>query len=75
MADVHPVVTVLGIIMGLRYFGIIGLIFGPLLISYFIILLQIYYSEYQKPANDKRKKRNILPVYLNFSMNKKNKKQ
>ena len=75
MADVHPVVTVLGIIMGLRYFGITGLIFGPLLISYFIILLQIYYSEYQKPANDKRKKRNILPDYLNFSMNKKNKKQ
>jgi len=75
MADVHPVVTVLGIIMGLRYFGITGLIFGPLLISFFIILLRIYYSEYQKPANDKRKKRNILPDYLNFSMNKKNKKQ
>jgi len=37
MADVHPVVTVLGVIMGLNYMGVPGLIFGPLLISYFII--------------------------------------
>ncbi len=49
MADVHPIVTVLGIIIGIRYFGITGLVFGPLLISYFIILLRIYYNEYQKP--------------------------
>ncbi len=48
MADVHPIVTVLGVIMGLKYFGITGLIFGPLIISYFIILLKIYYTEYQK---------------------------
>ncbi len=47
MADVHPIVTVLGVIMGLQYFGITGLIFGPLIISYFLILLRIYYSEYQ----------------------------
>lgn len=50
MADVHPVVTVLGIIMGVKYFGITGLIFGPLIISYFLILLKIYYTEYQKPV-------------------------
>ena len=49
MADVHPIVTVLGVILGLQYFGITGLIFGPLIISYFIILLKIYYAEYQKP--------------------------
>ena len=48
MADVHPVVTVLGVIMGLNYMGIPGLIFGPLLISYFMILVKIYYSTYQK---------------------------
>lgn len=50
MADVHPVVTVLGVIIGLRYFGITGLIFGPLIISYFLILLKIYYVEYQRPS-------------------------
>ena len=48
MADVHPIVTVLGVIIGLHYFGITGLIFGPLLISYFIILLKIYYLEFQQ---------------------------
>ena len=47
MADVHPLVTLLGVIMGLQYFGITGLIFGPLLISYFLILLKIYYQEFQ----------------------------
>jgi len=47
MADIHPIVTVLGVIMGLQYFGITGLIFGPLIISYFIILCKIYYLEYQ----------------------------
>ena len=46
MANVHPVVTVLGVIIGLRFFGITGLIFGPLIISYFLILLKIYYVEY-----------------------------
>jgi len=48
IADVHPIVSVLGVIMGLQYFGITGLIFGPLIISYFIILLKMYYTEYQK---------------------------
>lgn len=47
MADVHPVITVLGVIIGINYFGITGLVFGPLIISYFILLLQIYYTEYQ----------------------------
>lgn len=65
MADVHPVVTVLGVIMGLRYFGITGLIFGPLLISYFIILLKIYYFEYQKPIAVKAgKPRQLMPSYF-----------
>ncbi len=64
MADVHPIVTVLGVIIGLKYFGITGLIFGPLMISYFFILLKIYYVEYQKPEEER--KRTILPSYLQF---------
>jgi len=76
MADVHPVVTVLGIIMGLKYFGITGLIFGPLLISYFLILLKIYYTEYQKPATErKRVKRVVSNSYFNFSLTNKKKKE
>jgi predicted PurR-regulated permease PerM len=75
MADVHPVVTVLGLIMGLKYFGITGLIFGPLIISYFIILLKIYYTEYQKPASEKKKlKKSLNNNYFNFSITNKRKK-
>lgn len=65
MADVHPIVTVLGVIMGLKYFGFLGLIFGPLLISYFIILLKIYYTEYQQPVYARPgRKRQLMPVYM-----------
>jgi predicted PurR-regulated permease PerM len=49
-ADVHPVVTVLGVIMGFNWFGIAGLIFGPLLISYFLILVKIYWEEFGEPS-------------------------
>ncbi|PJE48007.1 MAG: AI-2E family transporter [Sediminibacterium sp.] len=59
MADVHPLVTLLGVIMGLKYFGITGLIFGPLLISYFLILLKIYYQEFQHTSTVMKKKRVI----------------
>jgi predicted PurR-regulated permease PerM len=46
IGDVHPVVTVLGVILGLKYFGLPGLVFGPLLISYFLLLLKLFYIEY-----------------------------
>lgn len=62
MANVHPIVTILGVILGLEYFGITGLIFGPLIISYFLILLKIYYTEYQKPV--KENKQTLLPSYF-----------
>jgi predicted PurR-regulated permease PerM len=45
-ADVHPVITVLGVVAGLTLFGLPGLIFGPLLISYFVILVKVYRSEF-----------------------------
>jgi predicted PurR-regulated permease PerM len=46
MGDVHPVITVLGVLIGLGLFGFIGLIFGPLLVSYIILLFKIYRSEF-----------------------------
>ncbi len=45
-ADVHPLVTIIGVIVGLQLFGVAGIIFGPLLISYFLILLNIFQEEY-----------------------------
>ncbi|MES2003085.1 MAG: AI-2E family transporter [Bacteroidota bacterium] len=76
MADVHPIVTVLGVIIGIKYFGITGLVFGPLIISYFVILLRIYYIEYQKPNPLKRKRSPVATSYFNvpFLGNKPKKK-
>ena len=48
MGDVHPIITVLGVIVGLNLFGFMGLIFGPLLISYFLIMVKIYINEFDK---------------------------
>jgi len=53
IGDVHPLITVFGVIVGLQIFGIMGLIFGPLLLAYFILLMKIYrleFSSQQEPA-------------------------
>ena len=42
VADTHPIITVVGVIIGIPVFGIIGLVFGPLLLSYFILTIRIY---------------------------------
>jgi predicted PurR-regulated permease PerM len=52
LGDVHPVVTVIGVIVGLGLFGFMGLIFGPLLVSYFLILVKIYANEFSTPAGE-----------------------
>jgi predicted PurR-regulated permease PerM len=52
LGDVHPLITVFGVIIGINLFGFIGLIFGPILIALFILLLRIYANEFsiKKPA-------------------------
>ncbi len=46
IGDIHPLITFFGVVIGLPLFGFVGIIFGPLLISYFILLLKIYRNEY-----------------------------
>ncbi len=45
-ADVHPLITIFGIIIGIKWFGLPGLVFGPLFISYFFLMLKIYKKEF-----------------------------
>ena len=71
MADVHPVITVLGIILGLEYLGVTGLIFGPLLISYFVILLKIYYADHHNLPIESEQKEPVLELGIPFVYNKK----
>lgn len=52
MGNVHPMITVIGVIVGLGLFGFMGLIFGPLLVSYFIILVRIYMNEFTSSTEE-----------------------
>jgi predicted PurR-regulated permease PerM len=46
LAAVHPLITLFGVVVGVPLFGFIGLIFGPLLVSLFLLILKIYKKEY-----------------------------
>jgi len=46
IGDVHPLITGFGVIIGVGLFGFIGLIFGPILISLFLVLIKIYANEF-----------------------------
>ncbi len=48
MADTHPLIVIFGVILGIPLFGFWGIIFGPLFISGFLLLIKIYYMEYGK---------------------------
>lgn len=49
--NVHPLITLIGVIVGVPIFGFIGLIFGPLLISLFLIAVRIYKNEYGRQGS------------------------
>jgi predicted PurR-regulated permease PerM len=49
IGDVHPLITIFGVIVGLQLFGFMGFIFGPLVFSYAIILVKIYSHEFVDP--------------------------
>jgi len=42
VGNIHPIITVIGVVIGIPLFGILGLVFGPLLLSYFFLLIKIY---------------------------------
>jgi len=46
MADVHPLITIFGVIIGVNIFGFIGIIFGPILLSLVIWSFRIYKLEF-----------------------------
>lgn len=46
MADVHPLVTIFGVVAGLPIFGFMGIIFGPLLVSLFLLFVDMFRREY-----------------------------
>jgi len=45
-ADIHPLITLIGALAGVPYFGLLGLLIGPLALSYFFELIRMYREEY-----------------------------
>ena len=48
VADIHPLVVLLGVVGGLVVFGFIGFILGPLVLSVFMTVLNLYRKEFAK---------------------------
>ena len=46
LANIHPLITFFGVIIGLALFGFWGIVFGPLLISMLILLINMYRHDY-----------------------------
>ncbi len=49
-AHIHPLVTLVGALIGVPYFGLLGLLVGPLALSYFFELIDMYREEYLSAA-------------------------
>ncbi|HEY7683977.1 MAG TPA: AI-2E family transporter [Gemmatimonadales bacterium] len=49
-AQVHPLVTLVGAIGGVGYFGLLGILIGPLAVSYFFELIRMFREEYLSPV-------------------------
>jgi predicted PurR-regulated permease PerM len=45
-SNIHPVVVLLGVLGGLKLFGFIGLVVGPLILALLITLINFYEEEY-----------------------------
>ena len=45
-AQIHPFITIIGAFAGIQYFGLLGLLIGPLAISYFFELIRMYRAEH-----------------------------
>ncbi len=43
---IHPLITLLGVFVGVPVFGLLGLILGPLLLSYSVLIVKIFVEEF-----------------------------
>lgn len=52
--QMHPLLVFFAIIGGLKLFGILGIIYGPLVVTAFLTLAQIYRTNYQQMVEPKQ---------------------
>lgn len=46
VGEIHPFLSLLGIVIGISLFGLIGIVIGPLLLSYFFLTIEMFSREY-----------------------------
>jgi predicted PurR-regulated permease PerM len=46
LGNINPIVMLLGAFAGLEFFGVIGVVVGPFLLAFFLLMLQVYRQEY-----------------------------
>jgi predicted PurR-regulated permease PerM len=46
VSHIHPMITLVGAFAGVKYFGLLGVLLGPLAIAYLFALLHFYRQEY-----------------------------
>lgn len=57
LGKTHPVTVLLGVFIGIKEWGLIGLVLGPLMISVLIILIKMFREEYiEEPAGEMHEK-------------------
>jgi predicted PurR-regulated permease PerM len=45
MGNIHPLVTLVGVTLGIEVFGVLGLVIGPLVLSYLGVLIKVFAQE------------------------------
>ena len=58
LANTHPLITISGVVIGLPLFGFMGIIFGPLLVSLFLLFIDMFRKEYLSEDEDKNENEN-----------------
>jgi predicted PurR-regulated permease PerM len=46
IGHIHPVISILGVFIGLSFFGLLGVVVGPLILSYFVLTVKMFNQEY-----------------------------
>jgi predicted PurR-regulated permease PerM len=46
VGQIHPLISVIGAILGIVYFGILGVLIGPIVLSFAVLMARMFKEEY-----------------------------
>lgn len=46
VGNIHPLISILGVFIGIPLFGLVGVVIGPLMLSYLLLMVKMYQEEY-----------------------------